>query len=56
MLYFHAAFKDLEAPVSAAFPVLLCAGWWHPPGYRACAAPGAAAGQSLTRGNMCGHL
>lgn len=40
----------------AALPVLLSAGWWHPPGDGACAATGAAAGQPLPRGNLRRHL
>lgn len=56
MFSFPEAPEDLEAPVSAALPVLLSAGRRHPPGDRACAASGAAAGQSLSRGNMCRHL
>lgn len=42
--------------MSAALPVLLCAGRRHPPGDGACAAPGAAAGRPLPRGGLRGHL
>lgn len=54
--WFPVAPEDLEASVSTAFPFLLGAGWWHPPGNRACAAPGAAAGQPLPRRGLCRHL
>lgn len=54
--WFPVAPEDLEASVSTAFPFLLSAGWWHPPGNRACAAPGAAAGQPLPRRSLCRHL
>lgn len=39
--------EDLTAPVSAALPVLLRAGRWHPPGDGAGATLGAAAGCAL---------
>lgn len=57
-MYFHflAAPEDLEASMSSALPVLFSAGWWHPPGDRACATPGAAAGQPVARGNLCRNL
>lgn len=56
MLPFPAAPEDLEAPLSATISVLLSAGRWHPPCDRACAAPGAAASQPLTRGDLRRHL
>lgn len=56
MLLFPAAPEDLEAPVPAALPVLLGAGRRHPPGDGARAAPGAAAGQPLPRGDLRRHL
>lgn len=54
--WFPVAPEDLEASMSTAFPFLLSAGWWHPSGHRACAAPGAAAGQPLPRRSLCRHL
>ena len=56
MLSFPTALEDPEASMPAALPVLLSAGWWHPPGDRACAASGAAAGQPLSGGNLRRHL
>lgn len=54
--WFPVAPEDLEASMSTAFPFLLSAGWWHPSGHRACAAPGAAAGQPVPRRSLCRHL
>lgn len=56
VFYFPTAPEDIEASVSATLPVLLSAGWWHPPGDGACAALGDAAGQPLPGGDLRRHL
>lgn len=56
MFYFPTAPEDIEASVPATLPVLLSAGWWHPPGDGACAALGDAAGQPLPGGDLRRHL
>lgn len=47
MYLFSPAPEDIAAPVPAALPVLLGAGRLDPPGDRAGAAPGPAAGHAL---------
>ena len=55
-VWFPVAPEDPEAPVSAAFPVMLGAGRGYPPGDGACAASGAPAGQPDSGGVVCRHL
>lgn len=54
--WFPVAPEDLEASLSPAFPFLLSAGRWDPPGDGARAAPGAAAGQPLPGRSLRRHL
>lgn len=56
MCLFCPAPEDLAAPVSAALPVLLRAGRWHPPGDGAGATLGTAAGHALPRRDLCWDL
>lgn len=53
---FSPALEDLTAPMSAALPVLLRAGRWHPPGDGAGATLGTAAGHALPWRDLCWDL